>query len=201
MIYVHITWENHIRTIEKKPAKNLRLLYRAKHLHGNDCLGTTYFSYIHSYLNYANIAWGSTYFTKLKAMYYQQKHAARVILNKNIFSHSRPLLRSLNALNVYQINLYQHLNFMYKFKNKHTPKIFDDIFKKPIHQHPTQFSEDNFSVKTFSLRSTKYLISIGEPKIWNAFLTHEEKPLESQRLFLKKIKSSQLDTEHERKYF
>ena len=77
---------------------------------------------------------GSTYFTKLKAIHYQQKHAARVILNKNILSHSRPILHSLNALNVCQINLYHHLNFMYEFKNKQTPKIFNDITTKPIHQ-------------------------------------------------------------------
>ena len=46
-------------------------------------------------------------------MHYQQKHTARVIVNKNILSHSRPLLRSLNVLDIYQINLYQDLNFIY----------------------------------------------------------------------------------------
>ena len=74
----------------------------------NESLKAIYFSYIHSYLTYANISWGSTYFTKLKTVHYQQKHAARIIFNQNKLSHSRPLLRSLNALNVYQINLYQH---------------------------------------------------------------------------------------------
>ena len=81
---------------------------------------------------------GSTYFTKLKTVHYQQKHAARIIFNQNKLSQSRPLLHSLNALNVYQINLYQHLNFMYKFKNKQTPKIFN-IIDTPVHQYPTKF--------------------------------------------------------------
>ena len=90
---------------------------------------------------------------------------------------------------------------MYKSKNKQPPKIFNDIIKKPIHQYPTQFSKDNFSAKTFSLGSTKYLISIRGSKFLNEFLTHEEKTLESHRLFLKNIKSSLLDTETERKYF
>ena len=60
----------------KKLAKNLRLLYRVKHQVDNDPIKAIYLSYIHLYLNYANIASKSTYFTKLKAIWYQQKHAA-----------------------------------------------------------------------------------------------------------------------------
>ena len=201
MIDENITWEDHMHTIEKKLAKNLGLLYQAKHILDNESLKTIYFSYIHSYLIYANISWGSTYFTKLKTVHYQQKHAARIIFNKNKLSHSRLLLQSLNALNVYQINLYQHLNFMYKFKNKQTPKIFNDIIDTPVHQYPTKFSKANFSVKRFALRSTKYSISVRGPKIWNDFLTNEEKSIDSHALFLAKIKSLLLYTENESEFF
>ena len=79
---------------------------------------------------------GKYIFYRVKSYALSTKHAAQVIFNKNILSHSRPLLRSLNALDVYQINLYQHLNFMYKFKNKQAPKISNHITKKPIHQYP-----------------------------------------------------------------
>ena len=75
-----------------------------------ESLKTIYFSYIHSYLNYANIVWASTYFAKLKTIHHQQKHAVRIIFDEDILIHSRPLLRSLNALNIYQINLCQHAN-------------------------------------------------------------------------------------------
>ena len=69
MIDENITWEDHIHTIEKKLAKNLGLLYQAKHILDNESLQTIYFSYIHSYLIYANIPWGSTYFTKVKTVH------------------------------------------------------------------------------------------------------------------------------------
>ena len=65
-------------------------------------------------------------------------------------------------------------------------QIFNCITKKLVHQYSTQFPNAIFSVKIFSLRSTKYSISFSGPKIWNEFLTHEEKALESHRLFLKK---------------
>ena len=76
MIDEDITREDHIHTIAKKLAKNLGLLYQAKQIVDNESLKTIYFSNIHSYLIYANISWGSTYFTKLKTVHYQQKHAA-----------------------------------------------------------------------------------------------------------------------------
>ena len=90
---------------------------------------------------------------------------------------------------------------MYKFKNKQTPKIFNDIIDTPVHQYPTKFSKANFSVKWFALGSTKYSISVRGPKTWNDLLTNEEKSIDSQALFLAKIKSLLFYTENEREYF
>ena len=198
MIDENITSEDHIHTTEKKLAKNLGLLYQAKHILDNESLKTIYFSYIHSHLIYANISLGSTYFTKLKTICYQQKHLARIIFNQNKLSHSRPLLRSLIALNIHQISLYQHLNFMNKFKNKQPAKIFNNIIDTPNYQYPTKFSKANFSVKRFALRSTKCSISVAGLKIWNEFLTNEGKSTDSHALFLAKIKSLLLYVENER---
>ena len=160
-----------------------------------------HFSHIHSYLNYANIAWARTYQTKLKTFHYHQKHAERIVFNQEKLTHSRPLLRSLNALNVYQINLYQHLNFMHKVSNNVAPLIFNDMFKKPSHKYPTNFSHNNFSLKKCSLNSTKYSISFRGPKLWNEFLNTDEKQISSFNLFSRKIKSKLLDTENELRYF
>ena len=58
-----------IKTVENKLSKKIDLLYTAKQLIDNESLKSTYFSYIHSCLNYANIAWASTNPTKLKRKY------------------------------------------------------------------------------------------------------------------------------------
>ena len=73
-----------------------------------------YFSYIHSFLNDGNIAGASTHFTILKTISYKQKQAARILFDEDRLCHSRSLLERLKALNVYQINLFQHLNFMHR---------------------------------------------------------------------------------------
>ena len=197
----NITWKDHIDEIEKNIAKNLCLLYRAKQLLNEEFLKFIYFSYIHSYLNYANVVWASTYYTKLKTIYYQQKHAARIILHEHNLSHSRPLLRSLSALNVYQINLYQHLNFMYKLNNKQTPRTFRDLIEKPIHQYPTQFSKISFNLKEFFLGTTKYSISYRGTKVWKIFFKNEEKEMQSYFLLLSRTKSKFFDAENKQKYF
>ena len=159
MLDENISWVEHIRTVETKLAKNIGLLYRAKPLLEEKSLKSIYFAYIHSYLNYANIAWASTYRTKLKTIHFHQKHAARIVFNEEKLTQSRPLLRSLNALNVYQINLYQHLAFMYKLNKNKAPLTFNELIKKPFHKYPTKFSEN-----CFSLEATKYFISFRGPK-------------------------------------
>ena len=107
MLDEHISWIDHIRTVENKIiTKNIGLPYRVSQFLNEDSLKAVYFSYIHSYLNYANIPWASTYATKLKRIYRKQKHAVGIVFNKDKLTHSKPLLKNLNALNVYQINIY-----------------------------------------------------------------------------------------------
>ena len=94
---------------------------RAKQFLDETSLKRICFSYIYSFLNYANIAWASTHFTKLKTISYKQKHTPRIVFDEDRLRHSRTLLRRLNTLNVYQTNIFQHLNFMHRFD--HTKKF------------------------------------------------------------------------------
>ena len=142
----------------------------------------------------------STYRTKLKAIHLLQKRAVHILFNENNMAHSGPLLRSLNTLNIYQINLFQHLRFMYNFNKNETPIIFNNLIKKPIHKYPTKFSKNSFSLKTFFLNGSKYCISFRGPKVWNDFLTNEEKGINSYLLFSKTIKSKLIETEEELRY-
>ena len=41
---------------------------------------------------------------------------------------SRLLMKELNILNVYQINILQHLLFMFKVKSSITPRVFNQVF-------------------------------------------------------------------------
>ena len=76
----NITWKDHYT--ENKIAKNIGLLFRSKPYLTKKCLLSLYYSYIHTYISYANIIWGSTYISNLKKINSQQKHAIRIIFNK-----------------------------------------------------------------------------------------------------------------------
>ena len=52
----NLSWKEHIKYLENKIAKNIGLLYRAKPFLNKEYLLALYYSYIHSYLNYANLA-------------------------------------------------------------------------------------------------------------------------------------------------
>ena len=109
--------------------------------------------------------------------------------NKDKLTHSKPLFENHDVLNVYQIKIYQHLNFMHTFINNQIPSMFIGLLKRLDHKYPTKCSQSSFNLKSYSLNSTKYSISICEPKLWNDIINKEEKDNQSYSLFQKKIKS------------
>ena len=90
---------------------------------------------------------------------------------------------------------------MYNFNKNETPIIVNSLIKKPIHKYPTKFSKNSFNLKAFFLNGSKYCISFRGPKVWNDFLTNEEKEINSYLLFSKTIKSKLIETEEELRYF
>ena len=200
LIDENLTWRNHIDLLENKIAKNIGVLFKASKLLNINCLKNIYFALIHSYINYANIVWASSYQTGLKNIFLKQKQAVRIIFNKNRLTHSRPLMKSLNALNVYQINLYQISLFMYQVKNENVPKIFDSNFSSVDHSYSTRFSLNSFQLPR-SLKTSKFSIMIRGPKIWNHFLTNEEKNNPKILSFKRNLKKKILNFDNELFYF
>ena len=167
----NLTWKNHIEVVEKKISENIGVLYRASHLLDFKNLLKIYFSFIHFYISYANIAWPSTFKTKPQGILKKQKHAARITFHTKRFDHSRPLLKEMKALNVYQINLIQTLKFMHKTKYGINPRISLPKFREVDHQYPTRFSQNSFCYKRSACKTTSFAITLRAAAIWNNFLS------------------------------
>ena len=102
----NITWNKYIELVVKKISKNIGILSRPSHYLDKKSLENIYFFFIHNYVNYCDIAWASTTRTKLNKTLKKQKHGVHIIYNKDKFTHSKPLMRDMNALNVYQIDIF-----------------------------------------------------------------------------------------------
>ena len=126
----NLSWKEQIKYLENKIAKNIGLVYRAKSFLDKESLLALYYSYVHSYLNYANLAWDSTYLTNLKKLRSQQKQTIRIVHNKTKFEHIKELFKSANVLNLYKLNILSIAVFMNRVHTKRSTdlqKIFQLI--------------------------------------------------------------------------
>ena len=129
----NLSWKDRIKYIENKIAKNIGLLYRAKLFLDKNSLLTLYCSYIHTFLNYANLSWGSPNRINLKELFSQQKHAVRIISSRTRFDHTNELFKSQKILNIYKLNLLSVAVFISQIRNKTVPLTFSGSFEKICH--------------------------------------------------------------------
>ena len=184
-----ITYNGKNTYLENKIAKNIGLIYRAKPFLDKESLLALCYSYIHSYINYANVAWGSTYLTNLKKLHSQQKHAIRIVHNKRKFEHTKELFESVSVLNLYKLNILNIVAFMHRVHTKTSPPVFTGSFQRISHLYSTRSSTLNFSKPKLKLTKTKYRISIRGPAIWNDFIEDCLKSIEKTPFFKVKMKS------------
>ena len=95
----------------------------------------------------------------------------------------------MNALSVYQINLFQNLILLYKAYRGTAPSIFFDKFSKINHNHPTSFKNSgNYTIPKLTMKLTNFGISSRGPILWNAVLDAILREIEFLLLFKAKVK-------------
>ena len=106
---------------------------------------------------------------------WETKTSPRIIFNPDRLTQARPLLKTLTALNVYQINLLQILLFMHKIKINSSPRIFLHQFETINHKNATEYSRNSFKELKRDANYAKYPFYARGPVIWNSFLNETEK--------------------------
>ena len=139
----NLSWQENLKYTERKLAKSIGLMYRAKPSLDKDSLLSLYFSYIHSCIIYVSLAWVSTQKTNLKKIHSPEKHALRIVYSKDRYYHTKEVFRSCNVFNVYKVNLLNTSILIYKIKTRRSPAAFHTTFKIAFHSYPTRFSNIN----------------------------------------------------------
>ena len=197
----NLSWKTHIKYIENKISKNIGILFKARPFLNKKSLLSLYYSYIHSYINYDSVSWGSSCRTNLRKINSQHKHVLRIIFNKRKFEHTSELFKCSKILNVYRVNIFNTAVFMHKIQGKSEPSIFLPKFRKPSHSYPTPFSHLNYVRLTPKLNKCKYGISYRGPFIWNNFLSTADKEITVVAKFKAATKSKLLSLKNETSFF
>ena len=110
-------------------------------------------------------------------------------------------MRDMNALNVYQINIFQFLKCLYKARHNLNRRVFNNAFTEIHHRYPTMFSRSNFKQPKIITKATSFVISSRKSKILNNYLHEFEKTILFSPLFLNKLENKLLESEDKVKYF
>jgi hypothetical protein len=168
-IYIdeNLKWKHHVNNLNNKIARTIGILYKSRSFLNKHTLIQLYYSFIHCHINYANIAWGSVNKSILEPLHRQQKHIARLINFKDRFTHARPLLLEMNILNIYQLNVYNILCFMYKCKTNDSPPSFHNLYSIK-EKNKYNLRNDNFIRLQFSHTNFgKSCVSFRGAFLWN----------------------------------
>ena len=82
--------------------------------------------------------------------------AARLMSFDDDSIPSRLRIKESNILNVYQINILQHLLIMFKVKNSITPRVLNQVFSLIDQLYPTRFSDNSFKICDFNLKLARF---------------------------------------------
>ena len=119
---------------------------------------------------------------QIEKIFTYQKKAARVIFFADRLVHTKPLMLDMNALNVYQINIYQNLILLYKAHTGTAPSIFFNKFSKINHNLPTSSKNSgNYTIPKSTMKLTNFSVSRRSPILWNIVL---DETIKRNRIFL-----------------
>ena len=85
--------------------------------------------------------------------------------------------------------------------NETAPAIFFELFQRISHPLPTGFSKLYYKIPKTNLTKCKYRVSSRGVLMWNNFLSHYEKQIESYSFFKSKGKLKPFAFEKEITYF
>ena len=145
----------------------------------------------------------STTKSKLRKNTSQQRQAVNALPkndNQEI-TNSRKFMEENDILNVYKLNLYQVLNFIFRVHNETIPKSFQTKFQYIEHKHETRQSKYNFIIPKRNTRITRFAISSRGPPIWNSLTNNSTKAIDFYPLFKSTIKENLLKLKTETNYF
>lgn len=192
IIDCHLSWKEHINSVNDKIVKGYALLKKCFYLPKN-CLLTMYYSFIYPYLIYGIEFWGCACQSYLHKLIVLLKSCVRLIAHVPALTHCAPLARNLGLLFLEDIYKFCLFCQMYKVYHNMSNSVISSMFTKVdlIHVRFTRSLNQNFYVFPCRTNIRRFSFSYNGVIIWNA-LSHELKGTVTFHKFKRVIKDSLL---------
>ena len=179
MIDNKLCFRDHIHFVISKISKHTGILYKLKDSLPMCTRLNYYFAFMHPYISYNIIVWGSTYHTILEPLNIQMKRIVRIICGAKFRDHTNPLFKKLRLLKLYDLYKYHTLIHVYKQKSLGLLEIAENL-------HNTRHHE-NIRSQYHRLDLCQHALSFMGPKIWNS-LPHNIQAIRGISAFKRAVK-------------
>ena len=84
-------------------------------------------------------------------------------------------MEEMKVLNIYKLQMYQVLTFMFKIKRDTAPAAFRNDFQEISYRYPRGIIQSNFVESSILSNQTKFAVSSRGPRLSNRLLNQEQK--------------------------
>ena len=164
-----LNWLEHIKCISRKVAKGTGIIIKARKSFESETLLNLYNALILPHISYCIHIWATTAAVHLQRLYVLQKKIICIICGVHPRTHTEPLYKTLNILNVDQIRDYSIALFMYKLTNCMLPSIFENMIiqTSDVHNYSTR-QADLLYIPFASTKRTQRTIKHFGAELWNS---------------------------------
>ena len=154
---LNVTWDAHITKISIKLARVIGILHKLKRTFRNIyCVPSI--TLIHPHFIYGLYLWG----LKCRRIKVLQKKAVRILAFKPYISHSTPIFKTLQILNIEDLYTVQLYKLYYKLRNNLLPsyfRAFTPYYHNDHHTHDLRYTIlrlPNMTRREYFAECTKY---------------------------------------------
>jgi hypothetical protein len=168
-----LNWKHHITYTSKKIAKAIGIISIARRVFNKKTLVNLYYAFVYPYLIYGNVVWGKAGKTILWPIFRLQKIIIRMINNISSRTRSTPFFTQLRILKLEEIHTLLIGIFMFKYKTKSLPNIFDNFFNENnmFHNYPTR-GANRLRAPKLKLKIAQNYIKKTGADLWNLLEPH-----------------------------
>ena len=189
-----LSWTDHVNYVCLKLSQAAGVIFKVRNLLSHDALMLIYHALVSQKLRYGLICWATASKFLLDKVDIAHNKIVRYLSFSKACSRAWPIYIKLNVSTLDMLREFEWGKFMYKYQNNMLPRVFDDYFKKPSHQHGTRYAKQN-NLEKLRVKNAKEksLLKFLGPSKWSS-IPLQIKQVPHLKTFMSLYKTHLIDT-------